>query len=43
MEESFAPFADDFSTRVEPGRDVVVLQSLRGQEDHPGSHDYEIR
>jgi hypothetical protein len=41
-EEALAPFADDFSTSIESCRDLVVAQTLGGQQNHPGSHDFEI-
>ncbi len=42
VEEPLPPLADDLAPRVEPRGDLVVAQSLRGQEDHPGALNLEI-
>jgi hypothetical protein len=41
-EKALAPFTDDFSASVEPGRDLVVAHTLGGQQNHLGSGDLEI-
>ncbi len=43
LEEALAPLGDHFSTTVQPLGDLVVSPSVRGQEDHLGSQDLEIR
>jgi hypothetical protein len=41
--ESFAPPADDLTAAVETSGDLVVVQSLGGQQDHLGSLNLKIR
>ena len=43
VEEPFPPMADDLPPRVAPRGNLVVLQSLCGQEDHLGPLNLEIR
>jgi hypothetical protein len=43
FEESFTPQADDLTSGVEPGGDLVVRQALSSEKDHLGSHHLKIR
>jgi hypothetical protein len=41
--EAFAPSANDFTAAVETRGNLVVAQSLGGQQDHLGTLDLKIR
>jgi hypothetical protein len=41
--EAFAPPAYDLTAAVETGGNLVVAQSLGGQQDHLGALDLKIR
>jgi hypothetical protein len=43
LKETFAPLADNLSGERNPVGDLVIPQTLRGQEDGLGSHDHKIR
>ena len=43
LKKAFAPLADNLSGEQNPVGNLVVPQTLRGQEDGLGSHDHKIR
>jgi hypothetical protein len=43
LKKAFAPFANNLSWERNPIGDLVIAQTLRGQEDGLGSHDHKIR
>jgi hypothetical protein len=40
--EPLAPFADDLARGIEAGRDDIIVEALRGQEDDFGPNDIPI-
>jgi hypothetical protein len=43
LKKAFAPLADNLSGQRNPAGNLVIPQTLRGQEDCLGSHDHKIR
>jgi hypothetical protein len=37
-EEAFAPLAHDLTARIQASGDLIVVEALGGQQDHPGAN-----
>jgi len=43
IEEAFSPHADDFTSCIESGCDLIVAEALGGKENHLGAEYSKIR
>jgi hypothetical protein len=42
FEQPFTPFGDDFSACVKSGSDLIVLESISGEQDHLGAQNLKV-
>jgi hypothetical protein len=43
LEEALTPEGDDFPSRLKAASDLIILDSIGSEQDHPGSLDLIIR